>query len=90
MISVIIVAGLAGLWLWTVLNDDEGIAAPLHHLLLKHPITKKWMSCPWCSGAWFSIVASVILYHPSVLASIVVALAASAVCGLVGSYVAGE
>lgn len=90
MIESALVAGAAGLWLWVVLNDEDGVAQSLHKELLKKPITRQWMMCPWCSGAWFSIVASVILYHPSVGAAIVTALAASAVCGMVGSYVKGD
>lgn len=90
MIAVALIAGLAGLWVWTVLNDDEGILAPVHRLLDKNHVTRKWMTCPWCSGAWFSIAATVVLFHPSVLTTIVVALAASAICGMLGSYISGE
>lgn len=90
MIASAVIAGLAGFWLWTVLNDEDGIFGFLNGLLAKNHITKKWMECPWCSGAWFSIIGSFILFHPSVPAAIVVSLAASAVCGMLGSYFNGE
>ena len=51
MILVAILCGLVGFWFWAVLNDDTGIAAPVNHLLEKHRYTKKWMECPFCSGA---------------------------------------
>lgn len=90
MIAAALVAGLAAVWLWTVLNDEDGIARPVTLLLQKRPTTNKWMSCPWCSGAWFAIAGSVALYHPSVAATIVTALAAAAVTGLLGSYIQGD
>lgn len=90
--SIAILAGLAGLWVWTVLNDDEGIAGPLTRLLRKNDITQKWMECPWCSGAWFAIIATLPFTIPdgSVFPAIVIALAASAITGMLGSYLQGE
>lgn len=87
MISVALIAGLAGFWLWAVLNDEEGIAGPVTRLLEKNRVTEKWMRCPFCSGAWFAGIASVSVFHPSVVVTIVTALAAAAVTGLLGSYV---
>ena len=90
MITVALVAGLAGFWIWTVLNDDTGIAAPLTRLLRRSSVTEKWMECPWCSGAWFSSIASLSLLHSGVAPAIVTAIAASAVCGMLGSYFQGD
>lgn len=90
MITAAIIGGLAGLWFWTVLNDEDGIVGPLNRWLQKRPITNKWMSCPWCSGAWFSITASVLIYHPSIIDAIVTGVAAAAVCGLIAMYVEGN
>lgn len=87
MITTAVIAGLAGLWLWTVLNDEDGILGPLNRLLQKNSITNKWMSCPWCSGAWFSITFSLFLFHPLTPAALIVALAASAICGVIASYI---
>lgn len=87
MITAAIIGGLAGLWVWTVLNDEDGILGFLNQWLAKWSVTNKWMTCPWCSGAWFSITASVIIYHPTIPSAIVTGLAASAVCGLIAMYV---
>lgn len=90
MISAALVAGLAGVWLWSVLNDEDGMFKIVPRVLGKNRWTAKWLSCPWCSGAWFSIAASLIVFHPSVGAAVVTALAAAGVAGLLGSYIAGE
>lgn len=90
MISTTLIAGLASVWVWTVLNDDQGIAAPLTKLLRKNDLTQKWMECPWCSGAWFALAGVVILWDGSILSMIVVWLAASAIAGMVGSYLEGS
>lgn len=90
MISATLIAGLASVWVWTVLNDDQGIAAPLTKLLRKNDLTQKWMECPWCSGAWFALAGVVILWDGSTLSMIVVWLAASAIAGMVGSYLEGS
>ena len=90
MIQAALVAGLAGVWLWAVLNDEDGLFAAVPRLLSRNHWTNKWLKCPWCSGAWFSMAASVAVYHPSVVLTIVTALAAAAVCGVVGSYIQGE
>lgn len=90
MISVAVVAGLAGLWLWTVLNDRDGLFRVVPAMADRWSWSAKWLACPWCSGAWFSIAASVAVFHPSVAVTIVTALAAAAVCGILGSYFSGE
>lgn len=90
MITVALVSGLAAFWLWTVLNDDEGIFAPVTRLLHCTEVTKKWLACPWCSGAWFSVAASLSLSHAQVAPAIITALAAAAVCGALGSYFQGD
>ena len=90
MIEIAVVAGLAGLWVWSVLNDEDGILKHVNQTLQKRPLTNKWMSCPWCSGAWFSIAFSLTLFHPLAPAALVVALSAAAVCGILGSYISGE
>lgn len=88
MIEIVVIAGLAGLWPWVVLNDEEGLFRRVHARLLKRPLTKKWMKCPWCSGAWFAGVASLAAYHPWHPLAIVTALAAACVTGLIGTYMA--
>lgn len=87
MIVSAIIGGLAGLWFWSVLNDDEGIAAPLNRWLQKRPLTNKWMRCPWCSGAWFSLAATIAIYHPSIIEAIVTGFAAATICALIAMYV---
>lgn len=90
MIFYALVAGLAGVWVWSVLNDEDGLFSGVPTLLNRWSWSEKWLQCPWCSGAWFSIAFSVSVYHPSVWETIVTALAAAAVCGLIGSYIEGE
>lgn len=90
MISEALIAGLAGFWIWTVLNDETGIAKPIWHLLARYAVTRKWMMCPWCSGAWFAGGLSLSVYHPSIMLAAVTALAAAAVTGILGSYFQGE
>lgn len=90
MIEVTIVAGLFGLWVWTVLNDEEGIAAPLARVLVKNRYSRKWLICPWCSGAWFAIIPSLILFHDPLASAIVTAFAAASITGMLGSYFQGD
>jgi hypothetical protein len=86
VIEVALIAGLFGVWFWTVLNDDEGILKPVNALLQKNRYSKKFMRCPWCSGAWFAIVPSLLLFHEPLTPALITAFAAAAITGLIGSY----
>ena len=86
MIEVAVISGLVGFWFWSVLNDDEGIARPVHHALEKNSVTKKWMICPFCSGAWFAIIPSLILLHDPLDVALITAFAAAAVTAVLGIY----
>ena len=86
MIEVAVVCGLLGFWFWAVLNDDTGIAKHPNHLLQKNSWTNKWMECPFCSGAWFAIIPSLILLHDPLDEAIITAFAAAAVTGVLGAY----
>lgn len=90
MIEVALVSGLVSFWFWSVLNDDTGIAAPVNRWLEKNEFTRKWMTCPFCSGAWFAIIASLILLHDPIDVAVITAFAAAGVTGVIGSYIAGE
>lgn len=90
MISVAVIAGLFGVWFHTVLNDDEGILAPVNHLLQRNQYTEKWMRCPWCSGAWFSIAGALVMFHDPLAPAIITAFAAAAITGFIGSYIQGD
>jgi hypothetical protein len=90
VITVAVIAGLFGMWFWTVLNDETGIAKPVHNLLLKRDVTKKWMICPWCSGAWLAIIPSLLLFHDDLIPAVVTAFAAAAITGMLGSYFQGD
>ena len=85
MIEVAIVAGLFGFWFWTVLNDDEGIFSPLNRLLQKNRYSNKSLRCPWCSGAWFSIIPALVLFHDPLAPALITAFAAAAITGTLGS-----
>lgn len=86
MITAAVTVGLGATWAWVVLNDDEGVAAPLTRLLRKSDITRKWMECPWCSGAWFALAGTLAVYRGDWLSLLVVWLAAATVVGVLGSY----
>ena len=90
MIEVAVIAGLFGVWWHANLNDEDGMFAFVPRLLYRHPWSKKWLMCPWCSGAWFSIIPALILYHPDWSHAIITAFAAAAITGIVGSYVQGD
>jgi hypothetical protein len=89
VIAAIVAGALCAVWIWTVLNDDTGIAKHLNRLLSRNSVTKKWMECPWCSGAWFALAATIPLYHPTIFAALVAGFAAAAITGLIGSYIKG-
>ena len=90
MIGVALVSGLAAVWIWTVLNDEDGIFHRVNAFFTRWPITRKWMMCPWCSGSWFAGLASIAVFHPLDARTVVTALAAAGVTGLVGSYIVQE
>ena len=90
MIEVAVLAGLVGSWFWAVLNDEEGILEPLHRLLEKNEFTKKWMTCPLCSGAWFAIIPSLILFHSAFWPAVITAFAAAAVSAIISIYFFGD
>lgn len=83
-----LLAGLTGFWIWTVLNDEEGLFRPVNRWMQRGYYRRKWMSCPWCSGAWFALAATLGLRPPddSIARTIVTALAAAAITGMLGSY----
>jgi hypothetical protein len=86
VIEVAIIAGLVSFWVWSVLNDETGILAPVNRLLEKRDITKKWMICPFCSGAWFAIIPSLILFHDPIGPALITAFAAAGIVGILGAY----
>jgi hypothetical protein len=86
VIEVAVICGLFSFWFWSVLNDDTGIAKPVNHLLEKNDFTKKWMICPFCSGAWFAIIPSLILLHDPLDVALITAFAAAAIAGVLGAY----
>jgi hypothetical protein len=90
VITVALIAGLCGFWFWTVLNDDEGILAPLNRLFQKNRYTLKFMRCPWCSGAWFALIPSLLLFHDDLIPAVVTGFAAAAITGMLGSYFQGD
>lgn len=88
-LAIVLIAGLAGFWLWTVLNDDDGIFRRFKEWAVQYHYGKKWITCPWCSGAWLAGIASLALYEvadTSIVRAIVIALAAAAITGMLGSY----
>lgn len=77
-INVVLIAGLAGFYLWWLLSESHILAKPLaypreHWGLL-------W-NCPFCAGFWIVGVLLIVTgtYDP------VTHVAATAVCGVVGN-----
>lgn len=62
------------------LSDHPGGA--IH---VSRPVLKKWLECPWCSGAWLAAIA--VLADPSRpswgVALVFYWLATSSICGLI-------
>jgi hypothetical protein len=90
VIQVAVIAGLFSVWWHSNLNDEDGMFAFVPRLLYRHPWSKKWLMCPWCSGAWFAIIPSLILLHDPLDVAIITAFAAAAIAGIIGMYVQGE
>lgn len=90
MIEIAIIAGLFGVWWHSNLNDEDGMFAPVPRLLYRHPWSKKWLMCPWCSGAWFSIIPSLLMFHDDLIPAVITAFAAAAITGFIGSYIQGD
>ena len=90
MLEVAVIAGLFGVWWHTVLNDDEGILSFLNGWLQKNEYTDKWMRCPWCSGAWFSIIPALVIFHDDWSVAVIVAFAAASITGFIGMYIQGD
>lgn len=91
MIGVVLVAALAALWGWKVLN--QSFAPPpistLARLLRRLPRGDKLVGCPWCIGAWLSIVG-VVSQHAATgnldwVQTPAAAFAAAGLTGLLGS-----
>lgn len=88
MLSEAVVVGLAAFWAWTV-TSMAGPFTPLRRALLRLPAGSKLVGCPFCLGAWYSIIGTVVLHAATQTLSWqtpAVALAAAGVCGLLGSY----
>jgi hypothetical protein len=90
VIQVAVIAGLFSVWWHSNLNDEDGMFAFVPRLLYRHPWSKKWLMCPWCSGAWFAIIPSLILLHDPLDVAIITAFAAAAIAGIIGMYVQGD
>jgi hypothetical protein len=93
----IVVLGLAVHRAWRILAVDEmpwlvrarrwflGLADhPSGVLHVRRPTLKKWLECPWCAGAWLTVVGYVAWRcAPTVAEPAIVMLAASTIVGLV-------
>lgn len=57
---------------------------PTGVLHVRRPVLKKWLECPWCSGAWLTVIGYVAWrWAPSVAEPALVLLAASSVAGII-------
>jgi hypothetical protein len=93
----IVVLGLAVHRAWRILAVDEmpwlvrarrwflGLADhPSGVIHVRRPVLKKWLECPWCAGAWLTVVGYVAWRcAPTVAEPAIVMLAASTIVGLV-------
>lgn len=79
----VVFAALAAVWGWFVLNDPNAprFIVWIGDTLRKLPKGEKLVGCPWCIGAWLSIIGVIAQgdYHP------VHWLAAAGLTGLLAS-----
>lgn len=88
-LAEVLIAALAALWGWMNLNDDTGIFGFIPRAAERvGGLREKGLKCPWCSGAWLAIAATLLLRSAGdpIGYTIVAAFAAAAVTGLLGSY----
>lgn len=96
MIEIVVIAALGAVWGWFVLNDPKAprFIVGLGNLLRKLPKGEKLVGCPWCIGAWFSIIAVVLQeWALGVLDPVLTpihALAAAGLCGIIGGFIADD
>jgi hypothetical protein len=93
----VVMLGLAVHRAWRLLAVDElpwlvklrrlvlGLADhPSGVLHVRRPTLKKWLECPWCSGAWIAaLLYALWRWLPDVGLPIVVLLGASSVAGII-------
>ena len=90
MIEVAIIAALFAVWWHSNLNDEDGFFQIVPRTLYRYKWSEKWLKCPWCSGAWFSGFASLLMYHDDLIPAVFTAFAAAGLTGLIAMYVQGE
>lgn len=87
-----VVIGLAAFRVYRIAGVDA-ITEPFHGRLLasRHPVAQ-WFSelvgCPWCIGFWASVALTALGWWAGLYTwqeGVVIALAASTVCGVTGS-----
>lgn len=94
-LAAVLVLGIAVHRAWRLLAVDEmpwlvkgrrwflGLADhPSGAIHVRRPTLKKWLECPWCCGAWLTMLGYAGLrWLPVVAVPIVLLLAASSICG---------
>lgn len=89
--------GLAVHRAWRILAVDEmpwlirgrrwflGLADhPSGVVHVRRPVLKKWLECPWCCGAWLTVIGyAAWRWAPSVGVPAIYLLAASSIAGLI-------
>lgn len=83
LVAAVLIAGLAAVWLWTVINMPHGPGVPVRRALQRLPHGRTLVSCPWCLGAWLAFAFYGLLRTGSEPVQVVVGLlAAAGVTGL--------
>lgn len=91
--TVVIIAALAAVWGWFVLNDPKAprFIVWLGNTLRRLPKGEKLVGCPWCIGAWMAIIG--VVWQEAFLGILswntpVHALAAAGLTGIIGGWIA--
>lgn len=90
MIEVAVIAALFAVWWHSNLNDEDGMFAFVPRVLYRHPWSKKWLMCPWCSGAWLAGFASLLMFHDDLIPAVFTAFAAAGLTGIISMFVQGD
>lgn len=93
MITALVLSALAAVWGWFVLNDPKAprLILWMSRTLKRLPKGEKLVNCPWCIGAWLSILSTVYLHWVMDLlgwTTPIAALAAAGLTGMLGGLIA--
>lgn len=87
----LVLLSLAAFRVWRLVGEDVILDRPRKWLIGRGAKYDEWVSCPWCAGAWISVLwwlAWVAWPHWTLV--VAVPFAVSAVVGLIGANIDPE